>query len=61
MNEPNDSTSASNAYKSPQAEDEIRPLVADNPRAYERVSIVGLYLWAGWLMLVLVVIVWLVG
>ncbi len=54
-------TDEPNAYTSPEAQDTVRPMVADNPRAYERTSALALFLWAGWLMLVLVAIVWLVG
>jgi hypothetical protein len=50
-----------NAYQSPEAEDDVRPLAADNPLAVQRANALGLVLWAGWLMVVLVAIVWLVG
>ena len=53
--------SDTNAYSSPEAEDDIRPLVAENPRAAQRASALALVLWSGWLMFVLIVIVWLVG
>lgn len=50
-----------NAYQSPQAEDDVRPLVANNPAALQRANAMTLFLWAGWLLVVLVAIVWLVG
>lgn len=50
-----------NPYASAEAEEDVRPLAAADPLATQRASAVGLVLWAGWLMFVLVVIVWLVG
>jgi hypothetical protein len=50
-----------NAFQSPEAEDDVRPLAAHNPLAVQRANALGLILWAGWLMVVLVAIVWLVG
>ncbi len=50
-----------NAYSSPKAEDDIRPLAAENPRAAQKASALALVLWSGWLMFVLAFIVWLVG
>lgn len=50
-----------NAFASPEAEDRVNPLVASDPRRYERAGAVGLLLWGGWIMAVLVLIVWLVG
>lgn len=50
-----------NAFESPRAEDDVRPLAAENPLAVQRANALGLILWAGWLMVVLVAIVWFVG
>lgn len=57
----NDYQADTNAYQAPEAEDDIRPLVAENPLAHQRASALALLLWSGWLMLVLGVIVWFVG
>lgn len=50
-----------NAYAAPEAEDEIRPLAAEDPQAVQRANALALLLWAGWLMIVLTAIVWFVG
>lgn len=56
-----DDQTTTNAYLSPEAEDDVRPLVAENPRAAERASALALVLWSAWLMFVLVVVVWVVS
>lgn len=56
-----DDEPTTNAYQLPEAEDDVRPLAADNPLSVQRANALGLILWASWLMVVLVAIVWLVG
>lgn len=61
MNEINTPTDEPNAFASPEAEDDVRQLAAENPRVVQRANAIALILWTGWLMLVLIAIVWLVG
>lgn len=61
MNESTEQPLEPNAFASPDAEDNIRRLAADDPRGTQMTQAVGLVLWTGWLMVVLVAVVWLVG
>ena len=50
-----------NPYTPPAGEDHIRPLVAEDPGAHQRASFAGLVLWIGWMLTILIGIVWLFG
>lgn len=50
-----------NAFASPEATDHVDRLVAADPHGFQRAGTLGLLLWGGWIMAVLVLIVWLVG